>query len=264
MLSTFGECQKKYELSYKKGLRSRKYKSGLWFGIFFHATLDGTHEKEWAECVLRFPDDKIQITHDMTVAKVAAEQHKKFWKSHPLKIEKTEVVLTTKFNGMDFKAKVDAIGTIDGHHVLVERKTTGLTLDQAKESYTSGPQGKRYLLAMRNHGFNTNTIIWDLVLRPKIRLKQRETHEDFIARCCQEYENDPAKYFHRFGQDISDETLKEFLKDQNHEIADFARTEYFRKNLESCVGKYGKCDFYDLCQGQKSESDYDIAEWMRG
>jgi hypothetical protein len=142
----------------------------------------------------------------------------------------------------------------DGNTYAVENKTPG-RLDpdyfvQARLDY----QILTYAKAVKElTGEYPRGVMYDVLLKPAIRLKVKESKRQFQERSYQEYMKNPSKYLVRDTIWLSPKQIEDgwkqlqFFTKLLEAYAKRFDTKPWPKNTVSCISKYGSCRFIDIC-----------------
>ncbi len=110
--------------------------------------------------------------------------------------------------------KIDGLAVLkDGRTALVEHKTCGEDISAGApywERLRFNVQLSQYVIAARANGWDVETVIYDVIRKPSIRVRQNETPEQFGERLLADCSERPEFYFARREVAILDEHIKEF------------------------------------------------------
>ena len=110
--------------------------------------------------------------------------------------------------------KIDGLAVLkDGRMAMIEHKTCGEDISAGApywERLRFNVQLMQYILAARANGWDVECIIYDVVRKPSIRVKQNETPEQFAARLLDDCTARPEFYFARREVAILEDHIKEF------------------------------------------------------
>lgn len=154
---------------------------------------------------------------------------------------------------------VDMMVEEKGRPWLVEHKTTAaidagyvgrLALDEQVSTYMYG--------ANKVWGIRPDGVIYNVIMKPRIRQKQTEDRGQYLQRVLQLYRESPQEYLLRERVLRSDADLAVFERELGlftGEI-EFARERgYYPKNTNACTGR-GTCPYMALCvEGEPNAQD---------
>lgn len=257
--SMFRTCRAKYDMRYNIGL-SRVHRSpALFFGSLMHDCLDRMRKG------LPSPEVDIKTEGDMlAVGQVSklVQGYRAYWDSQTTPW--TKVVATVKseeafslripgVKGMRFCGKIDAIVTVaDGRTALLETKTAGDSIDGDSDYWDRvmvDQQVTGYCWAASQIGVPVATVLYDVIRKPTIRVKQTED----VASYCQRLEEDiasrPEFYYQRREIPRSQRDLDVFEAELVHtarDMRDARKMKRWYRNTSACT-QFGRCEYLDIC-----------------
>ena len=112
-----------------------------------------------------------------------------------------------------------------------------------------------YLYAlMELHKVQPAGFLYNVVRRIGLKQGAKETITQFAERCIEDIRERPEFYFIRREVSIGSDEMKEFVVELDGLIIDFHNwangKAYSYKNTNSCLDKYGRCTFLNICSGQ--------------
>lgn len=195
--------------------------------------------------------------------------------------------------------KIDRIVRLfDGRLAVQEYKTTSTDIGHDSDYWKRlriDSQISGYVLAARAQGYPVETVLYDVTRKPALRpykatpvelrkykkdgelyANQREVNEspeEYGRRVYEAVRNDPQRYFRREEIVRLESDLREHQHDvwaQQKQIRACQTTGVWPRNTGSCIGHFGKCEFFDICTGGLAESvkagvipdGYRVAETM--
>jgi len=269
--TTFCLCEEKYRLKYQERLTAKSKEDGeaLTVGSIVHAGLEhwlrsGNVNNGFDE-INRLCSELPVIGENLSrkadeienkckaMLTVAAER----WQiSKP--IEKTEIIVQsaitnpeTNRNSRNFSytGKVDIV--IDSK--IIDWKTCADPLRYITTK-TIGFQPELYAIAV---GENITSIEYRLIKRPTIRLKQKETPEEYLERCIDWLANtDYAIMEHEvFLNPARIEAAKHWLWNLQKRISEARKSNRWMRNEIACHSWNRQCEFLSLCEVSCSGGD---------
>lgn len=97
-------------------------------------------------------------------------------------------------------------------------------------------------------------VLYNIIRRPQLRLKQKETSTQFAVRCAQDVIERPEWYFYRFKCKVGVGDLLRFQGELEERVTAFydwwqGRGAHYR-NSNGCETKYGICEWFGACTGR--------------
>lgn len=142
---------------------------------------------------------------------------------------------------------------------IVEHKSTA-SIDHGYVSRLSlDDQVSTYLVGcLKAWGVKPEGVIYNAVMKPRIRQKQGETLEQYLRRVVALYEESPAEYLYRAPLLASDRDLSRFEKELDLFTAELdraAETGFYYTNTTECARR-GVCPYMALCvEGEEAAAD---------
>lgn len=174
-----------------------------------------------------------------------------------------------KRRGVSLAGKLDVL-LLDlqtGNRVLLDHKTTSENIEEADANYwrhlVVDTQSTHYSLLEFLYGNRVDSILWDAIRKPGIRITQKETPEQHSVRVSTTMMTEQRKFIQRRTVARMREDIAEYLEQLADEITelrqDLAR-DYHPKNPKSCFNHHSPCGFLGIC------SNYDTPDsdrWTR-
>lgn len=281
-LSTFRSCPKRHEFRYELGLAPEQEGEALRIGTAYHAALEANDIGSDPEAAIA----ALGTLDPWETAMVAAmfTVHRERWTGDTLEVVASELAFELPLRNPDTNAttpiwrmagKIDRIYKLpDGRLAVQDYKTTTEDIAPGSDYWlrlSLDQQMSIYVLAARELGFDVQTILYDVTVRPlqrplkktppdKIKLRkdgqpyadtrlQDETPFDFTVRVAEAMRADSARYFARheiarLDQDL-DETRAELWM-QQLAIREAQRSGHWWRNPGSCVTPY-HCAYLPIC-----------------
>lgn len=161
-------------------------------------------------------------------------------------------------NTFDVKIKIDNIVESKKGLYLHELKTTrNLTPDYVKNIKNDFQTSIYYHLYNMSHKQKLEGIIYDVIQKPSIRQKQKESVQEFICRLKDWYKgvDNADKYYIETIKTpmISKDRVLNIITKVKEDIDRCTHIDDFYPNERFCY-VYRRCDFYDIChEGEKPE-----------
>lgn len=269
-LECFKSCRQKYKLRYIDGIVPKEKSEALEFGSATHLLLEQYFNG--LKAVQMFDSDKYEKTllkdelgrlvNSVNLSKVEKAKllglilgYIDTWYEGDFENKEFEVVDVEKeFNKKSeaknfcFAGKIDAIvkSNSDGRYFIVEHKTSSLVDDAYIAQKDIDSQTLTYAACIEDlFGINVSGVIHDILTKQKIRQKKGESEEEFCARLISDVTPDN---FRRFVVEINRDKLNGFKEELEQSCNDLLNCACFYKCTGSCIGRYGTCDYLDLCR----------------
>lgn len=237
-IKAFKSCRRLYELQYIELLRPKVESEALTTGSSYHRLVEGI--LKGVEC----PSDGIPA--------IMASQFKALILPCLPEIEKVEYQFNVKIGrGKSLIGKIDAICE-DG--TPVEHKTTSDTIDEKYiHRLNWDDQVTNYLLALSLERKEIiNKVIYTVIKKPTIRLKQNETMEDYLKRCVEWYEDDTEHKVATFPVIRSKDDLVEKQAELVHMFKEMKSCKCFYRNPSHC--SIMGCSYASVCLSYTPEA----------
>lgn len=180
---------------------------------------------------------------------------------------------------------IDAVLRRSGLTYIADHKTASKVDDDYWRELKTNPQLTRYWMAMQQSGHEVSGFLWDVVQKPgispkkltkaaKVDLEQgsycglpcegysgeeEETPKMYGLRVLADYQEQPARFFHRRIIQRTPDDVLEYLQDSKHYALAMAgsydtnKPSLRRRNLHACKSFNRICDFHSLCSGEDPE-----------
>lgn len=270
-ISTFLDCRHKYYYKYIKGYSPREYKSSYVVGNFFSLGLYYLYTKKQkpiTETMKLFEIEKQKLREKLSLSP-AEEQNlneqdviiRGMLRAYKTKyknfIKKTthignEVTLKYKSTtGVNFMGRIDNLLINKGKKYIHEIKTSKYLDENYVKNIKNSLQVALYFTLYNElHEDKINGIVYDVIRKPSIRLKRKESKEEFLVRLS-EYYADPTRT-DVFYMEIIDKpmiTSKKVYNLLDKVLDDIKRCkkepDYYH-NFNHCF-VWNRCEYYDVC-----------------
>lgn len=291
-ITTFQNCRRKYYYSYVKGYESRILNINFVVGNFVHLGLRKLYSKEknFLEETMKFFDvEKKRLRKEMALSveneqslneqeviihgilRAYAEKYKKFISETKLIGSEEEIDLrhTTK-KGSKIMGRLDnLLERKDGLYIhevktakyvnedYIRNIKNNLQISLYRYMYNQDPKYKKKI-----KGF-----IYDVIMKPSIRQKQKESKTEFMERLYQYYLNpqNPMTFY----MEIMDQALITPAKALNvidqvsRSIKDCETENDFYHNFNHCFIR-SKCEFYSICMHGENQETMNMIKIRQG
>lgn len=249
----FKTCQKMHEWQYTKGIRPIEKADALYFGSAIHSALEELYKDmplDAALSVLDELDDTNRAKARALISHYFAQYMASQW--NPDCVLDVEKWVKCSFGGHAYIGRLDAVISIDGKTWIVEHKTATSVDEGYVERVKIDTQSMLYILAAREEYGEVEGVIYDVLIKPAIRIKKSETLEAFEARCIEDV---TAENFVRVLQRFSDEDLEEAKQEfmaccQAIKDCEYGMVKPYR-NTGACNAIGRPCPYLCLCCERK-------------
>ena len=280
-LADFNKCKRYYKLRHMDLLFPKIKKSALRFGGIFHASVERMYKTGELQSSLSHIEEEIskvdttffgQKDHsDLEWSKTVLVAASKAWFSrfYLSDLEKgVEVIqLERKYRGLPIYNPSSGYksikATLSFISDMVVRRPDGLYLVEYK---TAAKIGDDYIAELDiDHQVSTyifylemklkekiQGILYRVLKKPGIRLRKKETPDQFLQRLESKFEGESKDYLIEYPLFRSRGEIKEFTKDlwdETQYLLSALRTKRWPRNTQSCV-MYGRCEYFPLCKRQ--------------
>jgi hypothetical protein len=176
---------------------------------------------------------------------------------HEDKKFKWEVEL--KVEGEGEVAFIDAARVVNDCLFVVEDKTRAAFSDDTRMALRMDEQLLNYQICLEDAGYMVGGFFYRESRKPQVRRTKKETGRDYNSRVCRLCIEERDKYYREFlvGFDpveVERYRIERTMLDQrirDHFAGGLAcHLEGWPRNSQSCLGKYGSCEFLALCANQ--------------
>lgn len=159
----------------------------------------------------------------------------------------SSVSIESQFETSHFKGQVDGIieDVNTCEKMLLEHKTASIVGDNYWNKLNIDLQIRLYCYAC-----NLNKVLYDVIIKPAIRLKKNETEEEFLQRY---YD---GLQFERRIIELDKDDLIEASEDALSVYDLVNKSQNFRKCRNNCLNGF-TCDYFEICNKTKSIQDFE-------
>ena len=108
-----------------------------------------------------------------------------------------------------------------------------------------------YMVGAESLGFKPKGVIYNVLLKPRIRQKKKESYQEYLGRIHTLYEESPEEYNHReivLRSKTELEVFEDELRRFTEEMARIKEGGFYAKNTGACITRFGSsCQFMPLC-----------------
>jgi hypothetical protein len=292
-VATYLSCPRKYYYKYVQLLDPPGYSSALAIGSIIHAIAEDTNRKDEAHQAMNkvrlefarkvkegtpaFAEYQKDLIYAIRIGRAWAD----YWSSKGATFNAPDFIQDNlEFISVEREWKFDVTlgsklaGKSDGYlkhkifdkHFLYELKTAS---DRDREGYVnalqSNAQINNNLLALKNDKLPYDGVLYDIIWKPAIRQKMKETEEEFHQRTQDIIALNPEKYFERVFIFRNGDKLDSHMVDIRQQLSFMEtshKTSAWYRNTGSCKMYNQKCTFFEMCvdDNQDMEAMFDKKE----
>lgn len=206
----FKTCRKMHEWQYIKGIRPKDKAEALFFGSAIHSALEMLYKDMPLEAALSALDELDDVNRAKGRALIK-KYHEKYM-TMPVDVVAVENWVRHQFGNQEFVGRIDAIIEQDGRRWIVEHKTATSVDDAYMERVKIDTQSMLYVLAAEEEFGDIEGVIYDILIKPAIRLKKSESVEEFEARCMADVDGENfVRVLQRFSPKDLSEAIADFI-----------------------------------------------------
>ncbi|MCP4527490.1 MAG: PD-(D/E)XK nuclease family protein [Aestuariibacter sp.] len=259
---TLRDCPKMYRLKYIEGWKAKETYESLLFGTLWHKIkeMEALHRPPSAIAAFVASNADNETTA-IKLTVMHKEHRKRRVCALPQGVElRFEYPLYNPDSGRPAKQAIVS-GVIDGllyengEWWIVEYKTasqingsyiTRISLDFQVHLYK--------LCASRLYGINIVGVIYDVIKKPTIRQKQKETLLEYEQRLHEWYADNSAEAFYAQPVLLQDRDVERQVWMYYQELLWRSRNDYWPRNTNQCMNHYGRqCQFFGYCDSGDKE-----------
>jgi hypothetical protein len=275
-ISLFKSCRRAYFLRYIEGLEPMKTASNLQIGRLVHEGIAGIYRYSFMGEPPQIEPILTEAVGPEMFAKMGPEELDDFWLAvsivkHWHQGADPSLVNAVIFEGdrlaIEWSFEVpcgharrfigiwDGIVRYDGEWWVLEHKTTAGMDSKYLDKLLRDEQATGYVYAAAKLlDIPIAGILYNIIEKPRLRIKAKETHEEFRTRRDEWYEegyhSDDTPRFHIQRVYRTQDQLDEYEAQLADVMADMRRTERdgaFYPSPASCAGSFYSCQFASLC-----------------
>lgn len=217
-MSAFLTCPRKHYYRYELGLASLEKSPALRFGSAWHAALEAREKGCDIDAALDYATREITDLQELEFVKLGTllTGYYNYYANDALIVKYPEVEFCLRFKGSrKFHAagKVDGLGEFDGRLGLIERKTTGESINSGSSYWDRlehNPQILQYVWAARKGGWDISAVFYDVTHKttmapyPVTPIEKRKFKKDGAPYASTRLEDEPLdEYADRLAVDIA-------------------------------------------------------------
>jgi hypothetical protein len=269
-MSSFKTCQRKFEFAYIKGIRRDQDSKPLRLGGAVHKGLEllstqgvdaGCAAIAEAYSVMPAWAEVEDWLTEGAIAMQLVRGYARRWGSDGFKTVAAEIpfdlpIINPETNrpstNFRFAGKIDRIIETPNGLMILETKTAGESIDAESDYWPRlriDTQISGYILAARALGYDVQSVIYDVIRKPCIKVTKKETVETYAERLYNDFAERPDFYYARRDIPRLESDLEEFRRELwriQKDVRDSQLASYFYRNTAACLHPY-KCAYWTLC-----------------
>tara|TARA_R110002167_G_scaffold174992_1_gene374004 strand:+ start:1253 stop:2125 length:873 start_codon:yes stop_codon:yes gene_type:complete len=268
-LVTLGRCQKLHKYKYIDLLRPLRKSSAMWRGTAAHIGIEKQDPEAARQYVLAEKDkvfgqdarDELDMTAGVVAALVSGAISR--WGYWPARRE-VQFTLPLRNPKTGWPSRKHSFsGVLDGldDDAVYEFKTTSRLDASYVDRLDIDFQVSAYMeAASRMANKPIRKVFYAIARWPSSKKRKNETPAGYVERITQDYLDRPDFYFHHETvrrTELQMGIWREEAWALHKRILDVERGGLAIRNTESCVGRFGRCAFLDLCCGAVTEDAYE-------
>lgn len=260
------DCKRKYLWRYERGLQRRWIRAPeLQFGKLWHALLALWFAERRPDMVDIWVGQLAESNDQAHRAAAMLDGYIQRWPDLPVMCLSEQALKAPIRNPQTGRASrrfsqfliLDMLALHDDNTVwLWEHKTTSQLTGQYLAKLWSDSQITGYVAALQYAGIRVDGVVYDIAVKPRLRLKKGETDADFWDRIRDWHLSTPEAY-HRETVYVSDRQIADWREDVwqvTQELLACRRTGYWYRNTGRCYDYFRECEFAPLCQNGAPEA----------
>jgi len=266
---TYGRCPRLHKFKFIELLRPRKKSEAMRRGKAAHRGIEHQDPKAASDYILSFRDaafgqeaqDGLFMTAGVAEALVGGAISR--WTHWPARREVEFVLPLINPETGRASTRHRFAGILDGLEdgAVYEFKTTSRLDSSYIDRLDVDFQVSSYLeAASRITGKKIRKMFYAIARWPSSKQRKGETPQGYVTRIKEDYLARPEFYFHDEMVTRTEEQMELWRAEAweiHLRILDAERGGLAIRNTESCVGRYGRCAFLDLCCGAVDEGAYE-------
>lgn len=236
-LTCYQRCPKEWEYRYVHRRTSRKEAEPLGIGKRIHKTIATGDFKD------------LRPVERAMIRAYASPDH----------VYARDVFFLVPISGdVAITGELDSIIELDGRRVVHEIKTTSKDISPGSYYWRHvvhiNPQATMYLLAAEHLKLDPSFVVWDVLRKPALRLRQKETESEFEHRCFKDIRDNRDHYQQR-------KKIVRFEDEKAAHVRDILGVVHLMmsgetpRNRGSCFSYERPCDFFEVCSGEARLGD---------
>ena len=271
-LVTYGKCQRLHKYKYVELLRPPAKSRAMRRGTAAHLGIEHRDPKAASDYILSFQDkvfgqearDELAMAAGVAEALVSGALER--WSYWPARreVQFTLPLINPKTGRPSRKHRFS--GVLDGLDAtaVYEFKTTSRLDASYIDRLDIDFQVSAYLeAASRLLGRSVRKVFYAVAKWPGSKQRKGETPEQYIERMKEDYLDRPDFYFHHEMVTRTEEQMELWRQEAweiHKRILAVENGGFAIRNTESCVGRYGRCAFLDLCCGAVARDAYETVD----
>lgn len=243
-------CLRKHYYQYELSIRPEEISEPLRIGTGVHDAMEHGKAPILADPV------------ESAIVSGLYEGHQRNWKGRePVYIQREQEFYIPFVDNWTIAGKIDGIIELpDGRLAIYELKTTGYDIEPYADYWKKlrmDAQISLYFLSAQYLGHEVDTVLYDVIRKPGIRVRKGETVQQYRQRLVEDTIAKPSRYFQRAEIPRLYNDLEEFKSElfQQAAFLTWARRNGYRfRNTDACMEPF-KCEYLNICHSGLSPSD---------
>ena len=271
-LVTFGKCPRLHKYKYVELLRPQTKSKAMSRGTAAHLGIEHRSPSAASDYILSFQDrvfgqeakDELFMAAGVAEALVAGALER--WSYWPARREvEFSIPLINPATGRQSRRHCFS-GVLDGLDAtaVYEFKTTSRLDASYIDRLDIDFQVSAYLeAASRLLGWKVRKVFYAVAKWPGSKKRKGETPEEYVNRIKDDYKDRQDFYFHHEMVTRTEEQMDLWRQEAweiHKRILEIDNGGFAIRNTESCVGRYGRCAFLDLCCGAVTRDAYETVD----
>ena len=276
-LSVFNTCKKKFEYEYIRNLRAKKFSFALNTGSLFHKGMEILYKTNSLDEAIKTVNEESEKVDTSAFGQDDYRQYEKdlvmihgmlqgaydvFYQRDQEKNVKVLAVEGSYIQPLpddySYHFILDLLLEIDGKVCLIEYKTSSRLGDAYFNRLKIDMQTRTMAYLLKNESINVDKIVFRIIKKPGIRIKQTETSNQFLERLQEEFSCNPMEYFieqeFAFTEKDRDNAMA-YLAVNTSDYQIKLLSGFYQQNTSIC--SIINCPFLPLCN---SEDNIDLYE----
>ena len=269
---TRAKCEQLHKFKYIERLRPRLISLNLGVGSAVHCGLElkdpiaaAKHLRDHAENTLSKEEaDSIELWSGIVEAMVQGAL--RFWTEWPKASEvEFSLALRNPETGRQsrihtYAGKMDGLSDDEVHEYKTSSRLDSNYIDRLDVDFQVSAMLEAASIILKKP---IRRVRYRILRKPSIKQRKDETLSEYLERLNKDYESRPEFYFHEEVITRTESQMKLWRREAWEIHKRISRVEsggLAVRNTESCVGRFGRCSFLDLCCGAVTRDAYRVID----
>jgi hypothetical protein len=251
-ISIFLQCARKWYFSYGLKRAPRIKRDALTKGLKVHKVVGALHRGE----AMPYLEGEPALRALLRGYRMwwGSTQPNGAYQDNTFRCDRTDVRFQVELDGIFIVGEFDGVGSNSGTPALIEHKSSSEDITPGSSYWQkvalTDRQVSIYLAAAASLKLGQTEVLYDVLGKPKLRLKKDESEEDFEIRVLEAIMESPEKYYQRATIVRLEHEHEDHMRDIRgvvHLMQATRQAGTYPRNVDSCF-KYGApCEFYAVC-----------------